>query len=187
MTKHFIFDRLIIMNNFTSKSKITKALRWWSIGLGILVLCVFVFLASRRDLSSFESILLQLISLAIGCGVSFWVGQQSNKKSLKGYARKASLYLISLSKSISRARAIASVGLPYRIESYDDYHVIRGALIAIFTEQLGRVNEELENSRDILEDELEKLIQSLQEDKITPEKLEDFIENLTYDNATEDN
>ena len=97
------------------------------------------------------------------------------------------LYLISLSKSIARARAIASVGLPYRIESYEDYHVIRGALIAIFTEQLDRANEEIENSRDILEEELEKLIQRLQEDKITPAQLEDFIENLTHDNTTEDN
>ena len=191
MTKHFILDKLIIMNISIIISKITKVIRWWPTVPAFLVLCLLVWQTSKRDLTSLESVQFQVFSLIIGCGVSIWVGKENNRKesedALKSHARNAALYLISLSKSIARARAIASVGLPYRIESYEDYHVIRGALIAIFTEQLDRANEEIENSRDILEEELEKLIQRLQEDKITPEQLEDFIEKLTYDNTTEDN
>ena len=190
MTKHFILDKLIIMNNSIIIAKMTKVIRWWPIGSGVLVLCFFVFQTAGRDLTSLESVLLQIISLAIGCGVSFWVGQQSNRKAaediLKPHARNAVRYLISLSKSISRTKAIASVGLPQQLELHEDYHFIRGALIATFTEQLVTTDDAIENWHDILKEELEDLIQKLREESITPEKLEDFIQKLTYDNTTED-
>ena len=178
------------MNNSTIKAKIIEAIRWWPISLVVLVFCFFVYISEKRDLTSLEMVLLQFISLAIGCGVSFWVGKQANRKAeedtLKSKARDAALYLISLSKSIWRARTIASIELPQQLELHEDYHVVRGALIAISTEQLDKANEALEYWSDILGDELEVLIQNLQEEKITPEKSEDFAQKLTYYNTTED-
>lgn len=162
------------------------------ISLVILVLMgVIVYFTARRDLSSLESVLLQVISLIIGCSVSFFVGKQSIKKAtdeiLKPHARSAARYLISLNKSISRARTFALIGLPQRFEGdHEDYHVIRGALIATLTEQIVATDDALENWRDILEEELEDLIQKLQEESTTPEKLEDFIRQFTPDNTSED-
>ena len=178
------------MNNSTIKAKIIEAIKWWPICLIVLVFCVFAYVTVKRDLTNFELVLLQFISLAIGCGVSIWIGKQSNRKAeedtLKSKARDAARYLVSLSKSIRRAKAIASIELPQQLELHDDYHVIRGALIATSTEQLDRANEALEKWRDILEDEFEVLIKKLLEEKITPEELGDYIRNLTYENITED-
>ena len=178
------------MNNSTIKAKIIEAIKWWPICLVVLVFCVFAYVTVKRDLTNFELVLLQFISLAMGCGVSIWIGKQSNRKAeedtLKSKARDAARYLISLSKGIWRARTIASIELPKQLELHEDYHVIRGALMAISTEQLDKANEALEYWRDILGEELEVLIQNLQEEKITPEKLEDFVQKLTYYNTTED-
>ena len=176
------------------KNFIIKNLKWIVlILLGLSTLALLsssVYVAASRNLSSLESVLLQFIFLAIGCGVSFWVGQQSDKKAakeiLKPHARSAARDLISLYKSISRARAVASIGLPQQLEFHEDYHVIRGVLIATFTEQLVRTDDALENWRDILEEELEDLIQKLREESTTPKELEDFIKKLTSDNTTED-
>ena len=171
------------------KAKVIEAIRWWPFSLVILMFCFFVYISEKRDLTSLEMVLLQFISLAIGCGVSFWVGKQENIKAeedtLKSLARDATRYLVSLSKSIMRARFIASAGLSHELESPEDFHVIRGALIATSTEQLDRANEALENWRDILEDEFEVLVKKLQEEKISPEELAEYIRNLTYENMTE--
>ena len=47
------------------------------IGLGILALLILVYIAATRDLSSLESVLLQIILLAIGSSISFFIGQKS--------------------------------------------------------------------------------------------------------------
>ena len=178
------------MNNSTIRAKIIEVIRWWPTVLAFVVLCLLVWQASKRDLTSLESVQFQAFSLLIGCGVSIWVGKEKNRKesedTLKSKARDAARYLISFSKSTWRVRNIASIELPQQLELHEDYHVIRGALIAISTEQSDRANEALENWRDILGDELEVLIQNLQEEKISPEKLEDFAQKLTHYNTTED-
>ena len=78
------------------------------------------------------------------------------------------------------------MGLPQHFESHGDYNLIRGYLIAIFTEQLATADDALENWRDILGEELEDLIQKLQEENTTPEELEDLIQKLPHDNTTRD-
>ncbi len=178
-------------NNNTDKQ---NKFQWIWLGLISLIVfgstAVFVIIAAIRDLSSLENVLLQFIFLSIGCGVSYMVGKQSVEKArdeiLKQHAKGAARYLISLNKSISRARALASIGLPQRLEAQEDYHVIRGAIIATLTEQLVATNDALENWRDILEKELEDLIHKNQEESTTPEELEDFIRKLTPDNTSED-
>ena len=177
------------MNNSTIKAKIIEVIRWWPTVPAFVVLCLLVWQASKRDLTSLESVQFQVFSLIIGCGVSIWVGKEKNRKesedTLKSKAREATRYLVSLSKSILRARFIASAGLSHELESSEDFHVIRGALIATSTEQFDRANEALENWRDILGDEFEVLIKKLLEEKITTEELEDYIRELTYNNVME--
>ena len=177
------------MNNSKIKTETPKWFAWAPIGVIILVLGLvglFVFIAAKRDLTSLENFLLQLIFLSIGCIFSFWVGQRSNRKAaediLKPHARNAARYLISLYKSVSLARTIASVGLRQQL----DLNEVRGALMAFFTGQLIAINDALESWGDILREELEDLIQKLHEEKITPEEFEDYIQNVMYDNTTED-
>ena len=50
------------------------------IGVGILALSGLVYIAATRNLSGLESVLLQIISLAIGISVSFFIGRQSAQK-----------------------------------------------------------------------------------------------------------
>ena len=91
MTKHFILDKLIIMN---ISIIISKVIRWWPTVPAVLVLCLLVWQASKRDLTSLESVQFQVFSLIIGCGVSIWVGKENNRKesedTLKSHARNAS-------------------------------------------------------------------------------------------------
>ena len=69
-----------------------------SIGVGILalsgVVSSLVYIAATRNLSGLESVLMQIISLAIGIGVSFFIGRQSAQKAaneiIKPHARSAS-------------------------------------------------------------------------------------------------
>ena len=56
-----------------------KNLKWIVIvliGLGILALLILVYIAATRDLSGLESVLLQIILLAIGSGISFFAGHR---------------------------------------------------------------------------------------------------------------
>ena len=93
------------------KNFIIKNLKWALlilIGLGTSgLLSFFVYLAATRDLRSLESVLLQIISLGIGCGVSFFVDRQSvsdaAKEIIKPHARKAFRRLVSLYRSLFRA------------------------------------------------------------------------------------
>ena len=171
-----------------------KNSQWiWPGIIGLVVFgstVVFAIIAAIRNLTSVENVLFQFIFLVIGCSVSYLVGQKSVKKAaeeiVKPHARSAARYLISLNKSISRARTLASIGLPQRFEAEEDYHVIRGAIIATLGEQLVATDDALENWRDILDEELEDLIQKLQEESTTPELLEDFIRKLTLDSTSED-
>ena len=168
-----------------------KNFKWIVLILGLVALLTpFVPVTFTRDFTSLENLLLQIISLTTGLVGSYIFGRQSAREAakevLKPHARNAARHLISLYKSVSRARAAAAIGLPQRVESHENYYIIRGYLIAIFTEQLATADDALENWRDILEEELEDLIQKLQEDNVTPEELEDLIQKRQPDDTTED-
>ena len=171
------------MNNSIIKTETSKWFTWALIGVIVVVLVgLFVYITAERDLTSLENFLLQLIFLTAGCSVSFWVGQRSNRKAaediLKPHARNAVRYLNSLSKGISAAKIIATVGLPQQIESYEDYQFMRGALIATLNEQIGKIDDATESWSDILEKELEDLIRKLQEESPTQVNLEGVTEDL---------
>ena len=77
--------------------------------LGILALLILVYIAATRDLSGLESVLLQIILLAIGGGVSFFAGHRSAREAaeeiIKPHARSAFRRLLSLYLSLQRAAA----------------------------------------------------------------------------------
>ena len=143
------------------------------IGLGILALLSFlVHLAATRDSGNLESILLQIISLAIGCGVSFFVGRRSvsdaAKEVIKPHARKAFRRLVSLYRSLSRAaEAIKSA---QDDESPENQRVTLAKLDAIVTEQLATADDALEDWNDIVPEDVEELKQKLQSDNTTEDK-----------------
>lgn len=155
----------------------------FSIGISIFL----AYTATQQTLTGLESTLWQIFAFAGGLAGSFIFGRQSAREAarevLKPHARSAARHLISLYKSVLRARAAASMELSQPFETHDSYGIIRAYLIAIFTEQLATADDALENWRDILEEELEDLIQKLRENTPTPEELEDLIQSLQEDNT----
>ena len=157
----------------------------FSIGISVII----AYTATQRTLSGLESILWQIFVFAGGLAGSFIFGRQSAREAakevLKPHARGAARYLISLYKSILRARSAATIETSQDLESSARDHVIRAYLIATFTEQLATADDALENWRDILDEELEDLIEKLREDNATPEELEGLIEKLQKNNTKE--
>ena len=139
------------------------------IGLGALaLLSFFVYLAVTGDLSSLESILLQIIFLAIGCSVSFFVGRRSvsdaAKEVIKPHARKAFRRLVSLYRSLSRAANV--IESAQDSESPEDHRVALAKLDIIVTEQLTTADDALEDWRDIVPEDVEELKQKLESSNI---------------------
>ena len=156
------------------KDFISKNLKWIMlvlVSLGALaLLSFFVYVAATQEnLTSLESVLLQFISLAIGCGVSFFVGRRSvsdaAKEIIKPHARKAFRRLVSLYRSLSRAaNAIKSA---QDNESPENQRVTLAKLDAIVTEQLATADDALEDWNDIVPEDVEELKQKLQSDDTT--------------------
>lgn len=174
-----------------NNSEKQKNSQWiWPVLIGLVVLgstVVSVLLASILNLNS--DVLLQFIFLAIGCGVSYWVGKTSVEKArdefLKPHARSAVRYLVSLYKSITRAAEVTESAQNF--ESHENYNVIRVYLLGIFGEQLASADDAIENWRDILKEELEDLIIKPEEDRFTPKGAEDLMQKLVPKNTTGDN
>ena len=158
--------------------------------VALAVSAIVVYISTTRALTAEESIIWQVFALTAGLAGSFIFGRQSAREAakeiLKPHARGAARYLVSLYKSISRARSVAAVELPQGFESYQHYSVIRAYLIAIFTEQLATADDALENWRDILEEEVEDLIQKLQDNVAIREEVEALIQKLLPDYEMED-
>ena len=149
------------------KNFIIKNLKWIVlIVISLALLSFFVYVAATRNLSSLESVLLQIISLGIGIGVSFFVGQQSAQKTareiIKPHARSAFRRLLSLYHSLSRAgTAIESAQTS---DSHENYQVALARLEEIVTEQLSTADDALEDWRDIVPEDVEELEQKRQSD-----------------------
>ena len=138
------------------------------IGLGILALIILVVIAATRDLSGLESVLLQIILLAIGSGISFFAGQQLVEKAAKPHARSAFRCLISLYNGLSRAaKAIES---SQSLKSDEDYQVLLARLREIVAHQLITADDALEDWRDIVSEDVKELKQDLQSDNTTEER-----------------
>ena len=132
------------------------------IGLGILALLILVYIAATRNLSGLESVLLQIIFLAIGSSISFFAGQQSAQKAareiIKPHARSAFRRLLSLYRSLSWA--VTEVESSQSSKSDEDYQVVLARLEAIVIEQLATADDALEDWRDIVPEDVEELTEN---------------------------
>ena len=139
------------------------------IGLGILALLILVYIAATQDLSSLESVLLQIILLAIGSSISFFAGHRSAREAaeaiIKPHARSAFRRLLSLYRSLSRAaNAIES---SQSSESDGDYQVVLARLEEIVAYQLMTADDALEDWNDIVPEDVKELEQKLRPDNAT--------------------
>ena len=149
-----------------------KNLKWIVIvliSLGILGLLILVYIAATRDLSSLESVLLQIILLAIGSSISFFAGHRSAREAaeaiIKPHARSAFRRLLSLYRSLSRAaNAIES---SQSSESDGDYQVVLARLEEIVAYQLMTADDALEDWNDIVPEDVKELEQKLRPDNAT--------------------
>lgn len=133
------------------------------IALAVLVLIgVIVYFAARRNLSSLESVLLQFIALAIGCGVSYWVGKTSVKEAaeeiIKPHAKSAFRRLIFLYLTLRKAANI--IKLSNSSESQEEYEMLFARLEEIVAAQLITADHALEDWNDIVPEEVEELKQN---------------------------
>ena len=140
--------------------------------LGIVALLVLVYIAATRDLSSLESVLLQIILLAIGSSISFFAGHRSASEAaeaiIKPHARSAFRRLLSLYLSLQRAAA--EIKSSQSSESHEDYQVVLAKLDAIVTEQLATADDALDDWNDIVPEDVAELKQKLQSDNTTEER-----------------
>ena len=132
----------------------------------LVVLLGLVYIVTDTPLTDLENVLLQIIFLAIGCSVSFFVGKKSVEKAakeiIKPHARSAFRRLVSLYESLSRASTeIQSLD---NSESLEDYRVAFAKLDAIVTEQLTTADDALEDWRDVVPEDVEELKQKLESD-----------------------
>ena len=140
--------------------------------LGILTLLGLVYIAATRNLTSLESVFLQIISLAIGGSVSLFAGRQSVREAareiIKPHARSAFRRLISLYRSLQRTATV--IESSQSAESDEDYQVGFAKLDAIVTEQLAAADDALEDWNDLVEKEVEELKQKLESDNTTEDR-----------------
>ena len=140
--------------------------QWIWVGLICLVVlgatAVSVLLTSILNLSS--DILLQFIFLAIGCGVSYWVGKTSVRKAaeeiVKPHAKSAFRRLRALYENLSRAANVIESGQVS--DSQENYQVTLARLEEIVAAQLITADDALEDWNDIVPEEVEELKQKLQ-------------------------
>ncbi len=142
--------------------------QWIWRGLIVLVVLgatgVLVLLSTIRNLSSMESVLLQVIFLAIGCWVSYWVGQKSVKMAakelVKNQAKSAFRRLIFLYLTLRKAANM--IDLSDGSDSQEEYEMLLARLEEIVAAQLITADHALEDWNDIVPEEVEELKQELQ-------------------------
>ncbi len=134
----------------------------------LVVLLSLVYMAVDLPFTDLENILLQIIFLAIGCSVSFFVGQKSVEKAakevIKPHARSAFRRLIFL--YLTLRRAAAAIESAQHSESQENYQVILARLEEIVTAQLMTADDALSDWDDIVPEDVKELKQKLQSEDI---------------------
>ncbi len=109
---------------------------------------------------------MQFIALAIGCGVSYWVGQKSVRKAageiIKPHAKSAFRRLIFLYLTLRKAANI--IKSSNSSESQEEYEMLFARIEEIIAAQLITADHALEDWNDIVPEEVQALKQELQSD-----------------------
>lgn len=134
------------------------------IALSVLTSIFFLYIASQRNLTSLENTLLQVMSLGLGLIGSYVMGKESSKEQayemIRPHARSAFRRLLSLYNSISRL-GVAIEQSRSALVLGDPTSMVLDKLQAIVIEQVSTADDALEDWKDILPDELEKLRNSM--------------------------
>ena len=97
--------------------------------LAIAVSAIFIVVATLRDLSALENMLLQVFSLGVGLIGSYILGQESAREAgremMKPHARSAFRRLLSLTQSLSRIGGVRSFFFPKGKEKTPNFHKAR--------------------------------------------------------------
>ena len=134
----------------------------------LLVLFSLVHITTTRPLTDLENVLLQIIFLAIGSGISFFTGHRSAQETAKPHARSAFRRLLSLYHGLSRAAT--AIESSQSSESDDDYQVLLARLEEIVAYQLITADDALDDWNDIVSEDVEELKQKLRPDNTTEER-----------------
>ena len=129
--------------------------------ISIVILGLFNYVSTIRDLTYLELTISQILPLAVGLFGSYIFGQQSATKAgreiIKPYARSAFRRLLSLYMSISRVANIIAMS-----KNSEDSHGTLGKIEAIVGEQLATADDALEDWRDIAPEEVDELSRKIQ-------------------------
>lgn len=132
--------------------------------LSVATALLFVIIASQRDLTGLENTLLQVISLGLGLIGSYVLGRESSKEMayelVKPHAKSAFRRLLSLYNSISRL-GVAIHESRSTLVLGDPTSLVLDKLQAMVIEQISTADDALEDWKDILPEELEKLKNSV--------------------------
>ena len=129
--------------------------------ISIVILGLFNYVSTIRDLTYLELTISQILPLAVGLFGSYIFGQQSATKAgreiIKPYARSAFRRLLSLYMRISRVANIIAMS-----RNSEDSHGTLGKIEAIVGEQLATADDALEDWRDIAPEEVDELSRKIQ-------------------------
>ena len=123
--------------------------------ISVMLMLLFAYTATERDLTEVEAIVLQFLTLLAGIGGSFIFGRKSSKESIREtiepHARSAFRRLISLYRSISHVAAIIESEAPRDDASKLD--IIR----AIVVEQIATADDALADWQDVVPEAVEEM------------------------------
>jgi hypothetical protein len=129
--------------------------------------------ATYRDLTSLENVLLQVISLGLGLIGSYVLGRESArdaaKEMVKPHARSAFRRLLSLYRSLSRlAYAIETMREDGKVHA--ETTQVLDKLEGIVIEQIATADDALEDWRDIVPEDVEELRAQLAPQRLREKK-----------------
>lgn len=126
--------------------------------LALAIASLFVYIATQRELTTLENVLLQIFTLASGTYGSYVLGKESAKEAakelVKPHARSAFRRLISLYRSLSRLAETIQLS---KANGSENNNLVLDKLEYIVIEQIATADDALEDWRDIVPEDVEEL------------------------------
>lgn len=138
----------------------TKNQGFWLVAGSIAVSAFFVVVSSLRDLTALESTLLQVFSIGLGLAGSFIIGREGSKEAaadlIKPHAKSAFRRVLSLYNSLSRLATAIEIQKEQLTNNKAAQHSLE-KLQGIVIEQISTADDALEDWKDIIPEELDKV------------------------------
>jgi len=138
----------------------TKRQGFWLVAASIAVSAFFVIVSSTRDLTALENTLLQVFSIGLGLAGSFIIGREGSKEAavdlIKPHAKSAFRRVLSLYNSLSRLATAIEAQKEQLSSNKAALHSLE-KLQGIVIEQISTADDAMEDWKDIIPEELDKL------------------------------